>query len=53
MHTLAAIAVSQNSEKMAHAFSLGVEAGRIAFKSGLGIVGSHANPTSPLTGFLS
>jgi thiazole synthase len=37
---------------MARAFKSAVEAGRIAYESGLGPVTSTAQPTSPLTAFL-
>jgi thiazole synthase len=48
-----AIAVSNNPAKMALAFKLAVEAGRIAFESKLGEVNKEAVASSPLTSFLS
>lgn len=48
-----AIAIAAHPVAMAHAFKLAVEAGRMAFESGLGAVGSHAEASSPLTSFLS
>ena len=47
-----AIAVAQNPSEMAKAFKLGVEAGRMAFESKLGIVQPLAVASSPLTSFL-
>jgi thiazole synthase len=47
-----AIAVAEDPEGMAHAFRLGVEAGRRAYRSGLGPERAGAEPSSPLTGFL-
>jgi thiazole synthase len=47
-----AIAVATDPDRMAIAFKLAVEAGRIAWETGLGSPSSHAHPTSPLTGFL-
>jgi len=47
-----AIAVARDPVAMAKAFRLAVEAGRIAYQSGLGSPSHHANATSPLTGFL-
>ena len=47
-----AIAVANQPEVMAQAFAVGVEAGRIAFRSGLGKTSRKAEPTSPLTTFL-
>lgn len=47
-----AIAVAKNPVTMALAFKEGVIAGRRAFESGLGIVGNHAEASSPLTAFL-
>jgi len=47
-----AIAVAPSPDRMAVAFRLAVEAGRIAFETGLETPSLHANPTSPLTGFL-
>jgi thiazole synthase len=37
---------------MARAFRLAVEAGRLAFETGLATRQYTASPTSPLTGFL-
>jgi thiazole synthase len=47
-----AIAVANDPNRMATAFKLAVEAGRVAFESGLGDRLETANPTSPLTAFL-
>ena len=47
-----AIAVARDPVAMAKAFRLAVEAGRIAYQSGLGSPSHHASATSPLTGFL-
>ena len=47
-----AIAVAEDSAEMAHAFRLGVEAGRRGFEAGLGTSSQTASATSPLTGFL-
>jgi thiazole synthase len=47
-----AIAVARDPVGMAHAFRLGVEAGRGAFLAGLGPERESAEPSSPLTGFL-
>jgi len=47
-----AIAVAKNPVEMARAFKLGVEAGRIAYESGLGRVSKSASASSPLTSFL-
>jgi len=48
-----AIASAENPDKMAEAFKLAVQAGRIAFTSKLGAKSEVANPSSPLTGFLN
>jgi thiazole synthase len=48
-----AIAVAGNPVEMALAFKMAVEAGRMAYESGLGSVSSSANASSPLTGFLN
>ena len=48
-----AIAVADDPVKMATAFKLAVEAGRIAYESGLGEVKTTASASSPLTGFLN
>jgi thiazole synthase len=47
-----AIAVARNPQKMAVAFKCGVEAGRMAFESGLGGQSLRAVASSPLTAFL-
>src|SRR6185503_16105961 len=47
-----AIAVASDPNKMAVAFKLAVEAGRMAFETGLAEPRADASPTSPLTGFL-
>ena len=47
-----AIAIAGNPVQMAIAFKLAVEAGRMAFESGLGRKLNHAIPSSPLTQFL-
>jgi len=47
-----AISSSRNPVSMAHAFKLGVEAGRMAFEAGLGGKSFAASASSPLTGFL-
>ncbi|KAB2666346.1 MAG: thiazole synthase [Verrucomicrobia bacterium] len=47
-----AIAVAPDAIRMARAFRMAVEAGRIARELGLGAPGLGASPTSPLTGFL-
>src|SRR5437867_2356180 len=47
-----AIAVATDPVGMADAFRLGVEAGRRAYRAGLGAAGAMAEPSSPLTGFL-
>src|SRR5881397_1331315 len=47
-----AIAVAADPNRMAMAFKMAVEAGRIAFESGLGSPLDIASPTSPLTAFL-
>ncbi len=48
-----AIAVAKDPVKMGEAFKMSVEAGRIAYRSGLGKVSTHAEASSPLTSFLS
>jgi len=48
-----AIAVADDPVKMAAAFKLAVEAGRIAYESGLGKTRDIASASSPLTGFLN
>jgi len=48
-----AIAVANDPDRMAVAFKTAVEAGRIAFESGLGSQIETASATSPLTGFLN
>ena len=47
-----AIAVAEDPAAMAKAFRLGVEAGRMGYKAGLGPTSRAASATSPLTGFL-
>jgi len=47
-----AIAVSGNPVKMAEAFKMAVEAGRMAFEARLGLAGTQAVASSPLTSFL-
>lgn len=47
-----AIAVSQDPVRMAEAFKLAVEAGRMAFEAKLASVSNQANASSPLTSFL-
>lgn len=47
-----AIAASSNPVKMAIAFKMAVEAGRLAFEAKLAVSSSHASATSPLTSFL-
>ncbi|MEG1574499.1 MAG: thiazole synthase [Bacteroidales bacterium] len=47
-----AIAVSGDPVRMAEAFKKAVEAGRIAYESGLGIQRNFAEASSPLTSFL-
>jgi thiazole synthase len=48
-----AIAVADDPLRMATAFRLAVEAGRMAFEIGLAAQLDGASPTSPLTGFLA
>jgi thiazole synthase len=47
-----AIAVASDPNRMAHAFKLAVEAGRIAYETGLAAQHETASATSPLTAFL-
>ena len=47
-----ALAIADDPLEMAHAFRLGVEAGRRARLSGPGAVSTEARASSPLTGFL-
>lgn len=47
-----AIAVSGNPVETARAFSMAVQAGRLAYVSGLPEASGQANASSPLTGFL-
>lgn len=47
-----AIAIAGNPEQMALAFKQAVEAGRLAYESGLGAQRRHAEASSPLTSFL-
>ncbi len=48
-----AIAVAPDAIRMARAFRMAVEAGRIAWETGIGATLDAASPTSPLTGFLN
>ena len=48
-----ALAVSDDPLRMATAFKDAVRAGRSALLAGIGVESSKAQPTSPLTGFLS
>jgi len=47
-----AIALAEDSVKMAEAFKLGVEAGRMAYESGRIPVKAYASASSPLTGIV-
>lgn len=47
-----AIAIAGNPKQMALAFKQAVEAGRLAYESGLGAQRRHAEASSPLTSFL-
>jgi thiazole synthase len=47
-----AIAIAADPNRMAIAFKLGVEAGRMAYTIGLAAAQESASPTSPLTAFL-
>lgn len=47
-----AIATADHPVRMAEAFKLAVEAGRIAYESGPAAAGKRASASSPLTGFL-
>jgi thiazole synthase len=47
-----AIAIASNPDRMAVAFKLAVEAGRIAYETGVADPVDTASPTSPLTAFL-
>lgn len=47
-----AVATARNPVDMAKAFSKAVEAGRLAYLSGIGETSDYARPSSPLTGFL-
>lgn len=47
-----AIAVSGDPVRMAHAFKIAVEAGRMAYEARLGKIGIQAIASSPLTSFL-
>jgi thiazole synthase len=47
-----AIAVASDPSRMAVAFQLAVQAGRMAFETGMASESYEANPTSPLTAFL-
>lgn len=48
-----AIAIAEDPNRMATAFRLAVESGRMAFEAGLAGSQLLASPTSPLTGFLN
>ncbi len=48
-----ALAVAGDPLRMAHAFATAVEAGREAYEAGLASSSSDAQPTSPLTAFLT
>jgi len=48
-----AIATADDPVKMAQAFKLAVQAGRMAYNSGLAATGKKAAASSPLTGFLT
>src|ERR1700687_5581987 len=48
-----AIAIAGDPNRMATAFKIAVEAGRIAYEVGLGLSQETASPTSPLTAFLN
>lgn len=48
-----AIAVSKNPVAMARAFKMAVEAGRLAYESGLAAISDRAEASSPLTSFLN
>jgi thiazole synthase len=48
-----AVAVNRDPNRIALAFKMAVEAGRAAFETGLEEARETANPTSPLTAFLS
>lgn len=47
-----AVAVASDPKRMAVAFRMAVEAGRMAYEQGLAAQHETASPTSPLTGFL-
>lgn len=47
-----AVATAENIPQMAKAFRLAIEAGRLAYLSGLGRILNKAEASSPLTGFL-
>ena len=49
---ITAIAIAGNPEQMGLAFKQAVEAGRLAYESGLGVQRRHAEASSPLTSFL-
>jgi thiazole synthase len=48
-----AIAVAGDPTRMAQAFRMAVEAGRMGYEAQLGAISKQANATSPLTSFLS
>ena len=47
-----AVATADDPCQMAIAFKLAVEAGRLAYNAGAGVISKKASPSSPLTGFL-
>ncbi len=47
-----AIAIADDAVNMAKAFAMSIEAGRLAYLSGLGVMSDFAVATSPLTAFL-
>ena len=48
-----ALAIAKDPERMGFAFKQSVDAGRLAYLSGLGAKNQYAQATSPLTGFLN
>ncbi len=48
-----AIAIANDPVRMAIAFKMAVEAGRMAFEAKLGVKSTNAHASSPLTSFLS
>lgn len=47
-----AVALAENPEKMAEAFKLGIQAGRLAYESGRMPIKAYASASSPLTGIV-